>query len=294
MQPPYLFISHSSKDTEETQFIASRLSEVGYRCWVDVAAIPDGSSWLQEIERGVIGCMAMIVVMTENSRASEWVLAETLLAIEHQKPILVARFDDTPLPLQLITRQASDFRKRREAAMTRLLATLPTLVASKEGALSPVETQRRSPDPNRHNFFKYLEQLDGGAENSRIARDLYQWAKANADNVSFSGRSNPAFHAHVEVGLGGVVVFSMRAYPKQPAVEIPLQYLIEFPPFDTLEARMGILKRINSILPANAQLDDSRADRRPTIPLSYIASPDAFLVLRGIITDMFLELRQHN
>jgi hypothetical protein len=287
MQQPYLFISHSSQDEEPTEYIAARLREAGYRCWVDVASIPDGSSWLREIESGVDACAAMIVIMTAHGRASRWVEAETLKAIELRKPIFVARFDDSPLPIQLINVQVSDFRRRREATMSRLLGFLPTQINNAAGDGKNAQT---SAEPNRHNFFKYLEQLPGGVDNSRIALDLYKFGKASADAVTFGGRSQPAFTAHVEIDMGGVVLFILHAYPKQPAVEVPLLFYMKFPPYDSLETRLALLEKLNAFLPERRQLDESRADLRPSIPLTALKG-EKLEQFKGLLTEIMVTLR---
>lgn len=286
MESPYLFISHSSKDARATSYLADGLRAAGYRCWVDVAAIPDGSTWVREIEQGVRGCAALIVVMTENSRASEWVERETLLALELKRPVFVARFDDAPLPIHLISRQASDFRKRKPPALRKLASALGTALAA-----PPVTNPRPAPDPIKHAFFKYLEQFDRGPENARIARDLFTWTRAEADNLTFSGRSQPAFHAHIYVGLGGVIAYSLRAYPRQPAVEVPLQYFMEFPPYDSREQRLNILRALNTLLPASDRLHDDRADRRPNVPLSALSTPANYAALQQLLKTLMTTLR---
>lgn len=280
---PYIFISHSSRDADITAFVADGLRAAGYACWVDVASIPDGSTWPREIEKGVRECAAMVVVHSANSVTSDWVLAEILLAIELKKPILIARFDDTPLPFVLITRQANDLRTRRKAGLKRLAERVGTMLAAAPPALSPVQVARQSPDPNRHNFFLYVEQLPDGIELARIARDVFQFAKANADNITFSGRTVPAFHAHAEIGIGGVVMYSLRAYQKQPVIEIPLQYFMEFPPFDDRAVRLDMLTRINALLPASGRLDDARADKRPSVPLSALKADGALADMKAIL-----------
>jgi hypothetical protein len=286
MDTPYLFISHSSKDHLQTDYLAEGLRAAGHHCWVDVTDIPDGSTWARTIEHGVRGCAALIVVMTENSRASEWVERETLLALELKKPIFVARFDDAPLPIQLISRQASDFRKRKAPALRRLIAALDTALGAPL-ALSP----RPAPDPIKHAFFKYLEQFENGPENARIAREMFLWARNEADNLTFSGRSQPAFHAHVYVGLGGVIVFSLRAYPRQPAIEVPLQYFMEFPPYNEREARLQVLESLNTLLPVSEALQPGRADRRPSVPLSALYDPAQFATLKTTLGMLITTLR---
>lgn len=286
MDTPYLFVSHSSHDTRQTDYLADGLRAAGYRCWVDVAAIPDGSTWVREIEHGVRGCAALVVVMTERSRASEWVERETVLALELKKPVFVARFDDAPLPIHLITRQASDFRRRKPAALRRLVAALELALAG-----PPPPAPRPAPDPIRHAFFRYLEQFENGPDNARIARELFTWARAEADNMTFSGRSQPAFHAHVYVGLGGVIAFSLRAYPRQPSVEVPLQYFMEFPPYNQRPERLKVLHALNALLPPGERLHDDRADRKPGVPLAALRMPEQFSALQAVLTTLMRTLR---
>src|SRR5690606_1432176 len=137
-----------------------------------------------------------------------------------------------PLPLHLINRQYTDYRTRREAAFKRLVSALSKVPLGEPlPEPNPREQKKLSPEPNRLNFFKYIEQLPDGAENTRIAKTLFDWASGTVDSMTFSGRADPAFHANLWVGPGGVTVFSVRAYPKQPAVEVPLQFLMSFPPY---------------------------------------------------------------
>ena len=41
-------------------------------------------------------------------------------------------------------------------------------------------------------------------------------------------------------------------------------------PFDDRAVRLNMLARINALLPASGQLDDARADKRPSVPLSAL------------------------
>jgi hypothetical protein len=276
MTQPYIFISHSSKDREFTRKLAASLDSTGFRSWVDLNDIPDGSTWSREIEKAVIACGAMLVIMSKHGRESEWVEREALLALELHKPLFVVRVDDTPLPIHLINRQVSDFRGNQEAALKKLTSALKKI--------KPGEAKKQSPEPNRLNFFKYVEQLPDGADNARTALALFDWAKANSDSITFSGRSEPALHANLWVGPGGVTLFSVRAYPRQPAVEVPLQFLMSFPPYDDRAERLRLLDALNKFLPAKEKFDASRADRRPNIPLIRLNDPktlQAFLDLMG-------------
>lgn len=259
----YVFISHSSHDRAFVNDLARQLEAANFPCWVDVDDIPDGSSWMREIEKAIAGCNALLVVMSEQGRASEWVEREVLLALDLGKPILFARLDDSPLPLYMINRQYTDFRTRPAHGIKRLASALGKVWKTPDAAPAP---PKFSPDPNRMNYFKYLEQLPDGKTAARVARELFAWAKDNTDAITFTGRTQPAFHANLWIGAGGVSVFSVRAYPNQPAVEVPLQFLQDFPPYDDRAARLRVLRRLDAFV--DAPFDADRADKRPNIPLA--------------------------
>ena len=293
MTKPYIFMSHSSVDREFTTLLAERLTEAGFRCWLDVNDIPDGSTWIREIEKAVIDCGALIVVMSKDARESEWVERETLLGMSLRKPLFIVRIDDEPLPLHLINRQYTDYRTRPEAAFKKLVAALKKAPLTEPlPEPNPREQKKHSPEPNRLNFFKYVEQLPGGTENARVARAMFGWAQANVDSLTFSGRSEPAFHANLWVGPGGVTVFSVRAYPKQPAVEVPLQFLMNFPPYDTLDERLRLLRILDQYMPQ--PFDDDRADRRPNIPLVAFSEDAALQTFIDLIAGIVDTLRENS
>jgi len=293
MTNPYIFMSHSSVDREFTTLLAERLTGAGFRCWLDVNDIPDGSTWIREIEKAVTDCGALIVVMSKDARESEWVERETLLSMNLRKPLFIVRIDDEPLPLHLINRQYTDFRTRPEAAFKKLIAALKKAPLTEPlPEPNPRERKKHSPEPKRLNFFKYVEQLPGGAENARVARALFGWAQTNVDSLTFSGRSEPAFHANLWVGPGGVTVFSVRAYPKQPAVELPLQFLMNFPPYDTAEARLSLLRQLDRFMPQPFEAD--RADRRPNVPLVAFSEDAALQSFIDMIAGIVDTLRENS
>ncbi|MEP7292974.1 MAG: toll/interleukin-1 receptor domain-containing protein [Chloroflexota bacterium] len=290
MTHPTLFMSHSSLDREFTTLLAERLTEAGFHCWIDINDIPDGSTWMREIEKAVRSCGALIVVMSKDARESEWVERETLLGMELRKPLFIVRIDDEPLPLHLINRQYTDYRTRPEAAFKKLVAALKKAPLNEPlPEANPREQKKHSPQPNRQNFFKYVEQLPDGADNARIARTLFAWAQGSVDSLTFSGRSEPAFHANLWVGPGGVTVFSVRAYPKQPAAELPLQFLMPFPPYDQPVERLRLLRALDQFAPQ--PFADDRADRRPNIPLASLTEESALQAFIDLIAGIIETLR---
>lgn len=260
---PYIFLSHSTKDKPFTRQLARDLEKAGFETWVDIEDIPDGSTWPREIEKAIHQCAAMVVIMSKDGRESEWVERETLLAMDLKKPLLIARLDDTPLPLQLINRQFTDFRTDIAEGTRELIAALKALRLTK---MPKDPLPALSAEPDEDNFFGYLEQLPGGEQNALIAGDLYRWAQdaAGRDAVEFAGKKRPGFH----VRFGDVALLSVWAYPQQPSVQINFSYLRDLPPYDDPQQRLDLLRELNALLPESAKLNNRDADKQPTLALA--------------------------
>jgi len=269
-EAPQIFISHSRQDREFARFLCARLEESGLVPWIDVDNIPAGSTWPREIEKAVEACAAMVVVMSEAARASEWVERETLRALDLGKPVFIALVDDTRMPLHLLNRQYTDFRTQPDAALARLISALRGALRSATPPAPPMTV-----DPNEHNFFKYLEQRPEGPLVAQVARRLYVWATRHADAITFSGRERPAFSASLWLGPGGLPLFSVRTYVTEPAVEVPLKSYAGFPPYDDRAQRLALLAELNTLMPPDDLLADARADGRPNLPLAAALGPDA-------------------
>ncbi len=291
---PYIFISHSSRDKEFAYWLDSKLRQAGFQTWFDVDSIPQGSTWAREIERGVEGCGALVVAMSQNARESEWVERETLLAMNLRKPVFIALLDETRLPIYLINRQHTDFRTRREAAAKRLIAALKkiSLTEPLPEPRKPVESAKLAPEPNETNFFKYLQQLPNGEKNAEIAQELYRWGKSVTNSIVFSGLTTPVFHARVTLQTGDVTVFSVWAYSREPAVEVNFQYLQSLPPYDERQMRLSTLDALNRLMPDGEKFPDDRADRRPNLQLVKVfGKPGTLADFQQIIQEIVANLR---
>lgn len=289
----HTFISHSSKDNAIVRTLAHALREHGVEVWVDLDALTDGARWLREIQDGVEQCAAIVIVMSRAARESEWVEREALLALNLHKPLFIALIEDVPLPLHLINRQYTDFRHDFAAAAAKLAKAIQATIASPiSSKATPITAHMPSPTPNEDNFFDYLKQLPDGDMMAIIARDLYNWSQTCADAVTFGGKHTPAFHAQVKVGDKAVIAFSLMAYMRNPAVQIPLDYLRRYPPFTEQANRLDIIMALNELLPPDETLDPQRADRRPTLSLlPTFATADKLELFKQLVASIMMDLR---
>lgn len=278
MPQPYIFISHSSKDNPAVMEIAEDLEAQHIPLWVDFDRLRVGEKWYKKIEAAIDACVGFLVVISTDSRRADWVMRETLYALQVRKPVFIARIDHVPMPLLLVDRQYIDLMDDYDYGIVRLQNAL------RHALDNPLETGDPKPLPHgvsqyptEHNFFTYLGQMEAGDEMATVARDLFYWSQTHINEIEFSGRFRPAMHAKQTVGDKQVTVFSLLAYLRHPAVQIPFDYLRKYPPLTDRDERLTILEQLATLLPPDDSFDEERADRRPTIPLSYLLGEAARL-----------------
>jgi simple sugar transport system substrate-binding protein/ribose transport system substrate-binding protein len=120
-----LFVSYSRIDGKFVQRLADDLRAAGYTVWVDISGLRGGDDWVREIDEKIRACDAMVLTLSPDSIASEWVRRETTLAQHLDKPVVPVMPRDTNLPVHLITTQFVDFRSDYDDALPKLLEALP-------------------------------------------------------------------------------------------------------------------------------------------------------------------------
>ncbi|MGJ3238813.1 MAG: toll/interleukin-1 receptor domain-containing protein [Anaerolineae bacterium] len=276
MSESYLFISHSSADNEAVREIVQDLQADTLRVWVDFDKLESGSLWLNTIQDAIDGCAGVLVILSNASRRSDWVMRECLYAMQLRKPLFIALIDNIPLPLLLVDRQFTSLTASYEEGLARLIPALATALAHPPERTYPITLPESvSLDANESNFFAYLAQMEEGEALAQSARELYQWGQKTLTACEFSGRFRPALHGRVTIGNKQVTVFSVLAYLHHPAVQVPLDYLRKYPPFTDDARRLTILRQLETLLPEGEHFEEERMDRRPTVPLVQLAQDSA-------------------
>jgi hypothetical protein len=83
----HIFISYSKKNKDYANALAEYLQAQGFNIWIDRIGIEYGVDWWDAIVEGLRECGAFIVVMTPESKASDWVKREVGLALHWRKPV---------------------------------------------------------------------------------------------------------------------------------------------------------------------------------------------------------------
>ena len=118
------FVSYTRSDAAHAVRLASDLQKYGVQTWRDVDDIPPGASWDQEIEKAIVSCSHVLLLVTPRSLESQNVKDEIGYARERGKPIIPVVFQDAQLPLRVHRAQAIDFTSDYADGLSRLLSTL--------------------------------------------------------------------------------------------------------------------------------------------------------------------------
>jgi predicted ATPase len=89
-----VFISHSSKDKSVADVICSALEANDLPCWIAPRDIVPGTDWSAAIVGALEECPAVVVILSENSNASEQVRREVQRSFERKKIVIPIRIDD--------------------------------------------------------------------------------------------------------------------------------------------------------------------------------------------------------
>jgi hypothetical protein len=83
-----IFISYSRRDEDFTKQLKEQLKNAGFDIWIDREDILGGSAWQTAISKAIRECNTLIVVLSPDSVASEYVTKEITLADTHNKKII--------------------------------------------------------------------------------------------------------------------------------------------------------------------------------------------------------------
>ena len=83
-----IFISYSTKDQLQAETVRDILDKNGLACWMAPRDIPGGSNYTKEIPSAIRGCQVFVLILSQNSQNSPWVLKELDSAVNCGKVIL--------------------------------------------------------------------------------------------------------------------------------------------------------------------------------------------------------------
>ena len=89
-----VFISYSTKDTTQAEWVRKILENNGITCWIAPRNIPGGSNYAREIPPAIRECQVFVLMLSRNSESSIWVSKELDLAVNCRKVIIPMMLED--------------------------------------------------------------------------------------------------------------------------------------------------------------------------------------------------------
>ena len=134
-----VFLSHSSRDRAAVRELAQRLKGDGLRVWFDEWVIRPGDSIPLAIERGLEASRTLVLAMSAQAFASDWVTLERHTALfrdptNQQRRFIPVRLDDAEIKDALKQFAHVDWREKSEAEYARLLAACRSAPAAARDA----------------------------------------------------------------------------------------------------------------------------------------------------------------
>ncbi|TDH18162.1 toll/interleukin-1 receptor domain-containing protein [Segetibacter sp. 3557_3] len=119
-----IFLSYSRSDKEFVFKLFSDLKEAGAGVWLDSKDIPGGSTWDSEVQKALISCKYLIIVLSPSSVASPNVLDEVYYALEKDKKIIPVILSVCEIPFRIKRLQHIDLSIDYSTGFIQLLSDL--------------------------------------------------------------------------------------------------------------------------------------------------------------------------
>jgi hypothetical protein len=126
----HIFISHSHADRDFAEILHEKLAEEGFAVWRDTG-IRGGEDWRREIDQAIQGAFAIIVMMTSEAKASEYVTYEWAFALGAGVKVIPILLKRTELHPRLESLQYLNFTDRSAWPWDKLVESLSIAQSSK-------------------------------------------------------------------------------------------------------------------------------------------------------------------
>ena len=105
-----VFISYSRKDLIFVEHLAKDLKAAGLEVWYDLSGLETGIHWGMEIQAAIQKSQYIIIVLSPNSIASEWVEREFIYASNHKLKTIPLIYKPCDLPLWSVSMHYIDMQ----------------------------------------------------------------------------------------------------------------------------------------------------------------------------------------
>ena len=209
-------MSYSRRDDVAMRRVVAFLRKQGINVWLDNEKLVPGTPiWEEEIEKAIKSAEAIVVIMSPDSKKSEWVRREISLAEQHNKrvfPILINGDEDSAITIRLITKQFIDLRKNEEAGLESLATNLNSYLHAE--AIDDISAKRipeKSSNKNTSKFQEFISTWHGRILIGAIA-GLFSGLVMALDQYGYYAINTTVFGALMVVGAFSGLITAPKRY----------------------------------------------------------------------------------
>ena len=195
----HLFISYKHEDSDFAEILINRVEKAGFKTWVDSDKLAPGEDWRNGIDESIKNAFALIVIMSPEAKASEYVTYEWAFARGAGIKVIPVLYKSTQLHPRLEALQYLDFTIRTNRPWDTLLNVLRNAVTLSPSDLHPTSQEHPSLSHNNSQTPKELW-LERGAiflkrKDYQEALEAYKQAILldHNDALAYSGKSEALF-----------------------------------------------------------------------------------------------------
>jgi uncharacterized membrane protein YeaQ/YmgE (transglycosylase-associated protein family) len=120
-----IFISYSRTDSAFVDRLERDLKTLGFSTWVDRRKLEGGQNWMDELQRAIDRCQVVLVVLSHDAAASQYVRMEYRYALRKKKQVIPLDYRPVQdVPMDLPGLQWVNFQSTYEGGLRELLAAL--------------------------------------------------------------------------------------------------------------------------------------------------------------------------
>lgn len=115
-----IFISYAHADKEFALGLANDLRAAKLSVWIDESEIPGGADWARTIEEAIYDCTEFVLILSPNSRTSDYVANELIHAKSLKKTIRPVLYQTCERWVHINNVQSIDFRENPAKGLKQL------------------------------------------------------------------------------------------------------------------------------------------------------------------------------
>ena len=208
----HVFISYKHDDLDFAENVRNRLENAHFKTWMD-EHIHAGEEWRNQIDQAIKGAFAMIVIMTPDAKASEYITYEWSFAFGIGVRIIPLKLRSTSLHPRLAALQYLDFTSKSNSnrPWDRLLAEV------EEASKAPISSPASAPAASVPSFIQQakaaLNSTDANVRKDAIAT-LAQANNYEAQEALLEALSHPVADVREQAAIASSDIHYQAAVPR--------------------------------------------------------------------------------